>query len=389
MQPFDFATIADACPVDTGTAYDPMRTVMAGAQMHFRTAPCVMDALARRVQCGLFGYTESDVPAYLNAVSGWMRDVRGWPVDSDWIVPSYGTLQAVCACIRMATEKGDGVIVQPPAYVLYDRVLQRTGRTRVDNPLRFVDGYYEMDLEHLEGLMRDPANKLMLLCNPHNPIMDTWDKSTLAQVAAMAARHGVLVIADEIFAEHVLMEGLMTPYATVPGAADNCVVCTSLGKAFNFTGTSHANIIIPDAALRERYIRQRDEDHYGSLSPFMYTAVTAAYTPEGKAWIDALLDHMRPRFAQVEAYLTEHLPRARVCRHTAGTLLWVDFRGFGMEEDALHAVFDGAGVAMDRGSKYGTEGTLFSRMQVGMPDSELYGALGRIREAFLPLGLAQ
>lgn len=386
---FDFETIADACGVDTGSAFDPGVTVMAGAQMHFKTAPCVIDALMRRAQCGLFGYTDSDAPAYLGAVTGWMRDVRGWPIEAKWIVPSYGTLQAICACIRMTTARGEGVIVQPPAYVLYDRVLQRTGRRRVDNPLRLTAGRYAMDFDHLETVMRDPRNKLLLLCNPHNPIMDIWDEATLRTVASLAERHGVLVVADEIFAEHALPGERVTPYASVEGAADNCVVCTSLGKAFNFTGTSHANVVIPDATLRARYIRQRDEDHYGSLSPFLYTAVTSAYTPAGKAWIDALLAHMGPRFARVEAFFRAHVPLASVCRHAAGTLLWVDFRGLGLPEDALHEALGASGVVMDRGSKYGEAGTLFSRMQVGMPDSELFPALERMREALLPLGLAQ
>lgn len=386
---FDFETIADACDADTGTAFDPQKTVMAGAQMHFKTAPCVIDALVRRAQCGLFGYTESDIPAYLHAVSGWMRTVRQWDVRNEWIVPSYGTLQAICACIRMCSERGDGVIVQPPVYVLYDRVLQRTGRRRVDNPLHLENGRYQMDLDHLETLMRDERNKLLILCNPHNPIMDVWDEATLGEIASLAARYNVLVVSDEIFAEQTLEGWRTAPYATVPGARDNCVICTSLGKAFNFTGTSHANIIIPSEPLRARYIRQRDEDHYGSLSPFMYTVVTSAYTPQGKAWIDALLAHMATRFARVEAFFAEHLPLASVCRHTAGTLLWVDFRRLGLDEDALHAAFEQAGVMMDRGSKYGAEGTLFSRMQVGMPDAELFPALLRMRDVLLPLNLAR
>lgn len=384
---FDFETVADACGVDMGSPFNPKLTMMAGAQLHFQTAPCVVSALTKRVQAGLFGYTESDAPNYLAAIVNWMQNVRGWAISPDWIVPSYGTLQAMCAAMRAFTKPGDGVIVQPPVYVLYDRILNRTQRNRVENPLILRDGRYHMDFAHLETCMQNPKNKLMLLCNPHNPIMDVWSKEDLQKVATLAKRYGVLVVADEIFAEHVFDGTAMTPYASLPDAAENCIICTSIGKAFNFTGTSHANIIIPDQAIRERYILQRDEDHYGSLSPFMYTAVLAAYTPDGKAWIDALLEHVGNRIPRIQAFLAEKLPSVVVCRHTAGTLLWLDFRKTNLSEDALHALFEQAGVMMDRGSKYGVQGTLFSRMQIGMPDSELFPALQRMADALNAQGI--
>ena len=385
---FDFQTVADACDVDLGTPYNPAQTMMSGAQLHFQTAPCIIEALTRRVRCGLFGYTESDVPGYLNAISGWMRNVRSWQIENEWIVPSYGTLQGMCAAIRAFSESGDGVIVQPPVYVLYDRILSRTRREKAENPLILENGCYRMDFGHLETCMQNPRNKLMLLCNPHNPIMDVWDRQSLERVAALAKKYGVLVVADEIFAEHVFSGTEMVPYASLPDAKENCIVCTSLGKAFNFTGTSHANLIIPNAEIRERYTVQRNEDHYGSLSPFMYTALLEAYTPAGKAWIDALLAHVGERIPRIRSFLADRLPGTVICRHTAGTLLWLDFRAYGLTEDALHELFEQAGVVMDRGSKYGSQGTLFSRMQIGMPDSELFPALERIAAVFHQKGLA-
>ena len=374
---FDFETIADSIDFGFGTDFHEDYTMMAGAQLHVKTAPCIVDALTKLAQSGLYGWTHSDDEAYLNAIENWMRTIRGWDIHRDWIVPSYGILQGISACMRAFTHPGDGVIVQQPVYLLYARAITNCGRILVDNTLRLTNGRYSMDFEDLEAKMRDPRNKLMILCNPHNPIMDVWDWQTLSKVARMAKQYGVLVVVDEIFAEHVILPEGITPYGSLADARDNCVICTSLGKAFNFTGTSHANVVIPNETIRKQYITQRDSDHYGSLSPFMRIATLAAYTPQGKEWIDALLSFTAGNERVLCAFLTEHMPKASLCRHGAGTLVWVDFRGEGTEEE-MHALFTAAGIEPDLGSKYGEPGRGFMRLQIGMPRHELTGALNRL-----------
>lgn len=383
---YDFETVADQIDYGFGTDYREDTTVMAGAQLHVKTAPCIIEGLTGLVQSGLYGWTSSADPQYISAIVRWMRDVRNWEIQSDWIVPSYGTLQAMCACIRAFTEPGDGIIVQQPVYVLYERCISNCGRRLVDNTLIRTGDHYEMDFDDLDAKMADPKNKLMILCNPHNPLMDVWARADLEKVALLARKHGVLVIADEIFAEHAFADGSIAPYASIDAARDNCVVCTSLGKAFNFTGTSHANIIIPDEEIRRRYTLQRDSDHYGSLSPFMRVALLSAYTPEGKDWIDALMAFTRENEAVVRDFFGRYFPQVHICRHRAGTLLWADFRALGTEEEVL-ALFQAAGVEPDMGSKYGEPGRGYMRMQIGMPRSELTGALERIRIAAQQRGL--
>ena len=378
---YDFETIADSIDYGFGTSYRAGFTMMAGAQLHVKTAPCISDALSRLSLAGLYGWTPSNDPRYIEAIVQWMRNVRHWNVDAEWIAPSYGILQAICACIRAFTEVGDGIIVQQPVYLLYKRAIDNCGRTLVDNTLVYDgQGRYRMDLEDLERRMADPRNRLMLLCNPHNPIMDVWDTETLRQVARLAAKHGVLVVTDEIFAEHVILPEGITCYGSLPEARENCVVCTSLGKAFNFTGTSHSNILIPNPNIRARYLRQRDSDHYGSLSPFMRTALLAAYMPEGLDWIRALMDFTAGNEQMLRECFARCFPRARVCRHGAGTLVWTDFRDEGSEE-AIAGLFRSAGIEPDLGSKYGEPGRGFLRLQIGMPRSELSDALARLENA--------
>lgn len=379
---YDFETIADSIDYGFGVDWREDYTMMAGAQLHVKTAPCIINALTGLVQKGLYGWTPSDGEDYLNAVSNWMRDVRKWQIKNEWIVPSYGILQAMCACMRAFTEPGDRVLVQEPVYLLYARAIERCGRVLVNNPLRYDGaGAYSMDFEDLENRMRDPRVKLMLLCSPHNPTMDAWDREDLSRVARLARENGVLVVADEIYAEQVIGDAEDVPYGSLEDAVDNCVICTSIGKAFNFTGTSHANIIIPNRELRERYITQRNADHYGSLSPFMRTAVLAAYTNEGKDWIDALMQFTAGNERILRDFIARVFPSVRVCRHRAGTLLWADFRSVGTEEE-IEELFLAAGVEPDLGSKYGEAGRGFLRLQFGMPVRELQGALNRLEAEY-------
>ncbi len=382
MDYFDFETIADAADVDLGTPYNPFVTNMSGAQLHFKTAPCVIDALVSRAASGLYGWTRSDVPQYLEAVSCWMSAFRDWKIETEWIVPSYGILQAMCAAIRAFTREGDGIIIQPPVYVLYDRIIKRTGRKKVTNPLLYRNGKYAMDFENLENLMAKPENKLMLLCNPHNPIMSVWEEADLARVAALARKYGVLIVSDEIFAEHAFYGSRVIPFSQIEGASELAIVCTSIGKSFNFTGFSHANIIIPNEKIRESFINQRDADHYGSINPFIYTAVLAAYTPEGMDWIRALISFVEENIRYARAFMARYFPMVTVCEHKAGTLLWMDFRALGLSEDGLYSFLkDEAGILVDRGSEYGEEGTGFIRMQLGIPRRELEEALERLLAA--------
>lgn len=349
-----------------------------GAELDVKTAPCIREALAKRALDGIYGYTKAD-GRYMNAVIRWMKMCRNWDIKEEWIVPSYGTIQAICTAIRAFTDKGDGVIVQPPVYLLYDREIGRTGRRTVNNPLKYDNGVYSMDFDDLERVMSDEKNKLMILCNPHNPIMDIWDRDVLEKVAALAEKYGVIVISDEIFAEHSY-DVPVTPYAEV--GAGHCIVTTSLGKAFNFTGSSHANAIIPNKKIREAYIEQRNADHFGSIDPFIYTALTAGYSKEGLDWIKALLEYSAENERIIKEFFAENFPEVTICRHRAGTLLWIDLRSFGMEENELQSFLkDEALFLADTGSIYGQGGECFIRMEIGTPRHILVEALDRLADA--------
>ena len=213
-------------------------------------------------------------------------------MEPEWIVPTGGTIRSVAAAIRMTTQPGEGIIVQPPVYYRYKQAADRIGRKTIYNPLKMVGGRYEMDFRDLEHCMEDSKNRLMILCNPHNPIGQVWSPDHLAKVARLARRYGVTVFSDEIFAETVYNGHIVQPYSEAPDAWEHAIVSTSLGKAFSLTGVNYANLIIPDKTLREAFIAQRNADHYGSIEPLIHAALLSAYTNEGARWVKEMNDYV-------------------------------------------------------------------------------------------------
>lgn len=358
-----------------------------GAEMDFKTAPVIVEALQAKALCGLYGYTLCDED-YLDAVVTWMARQRSWHVERDWILPTYGTVQSLSTAIRAFTGPGDGVIVQPPVYMQYRKMIELNDRVVVRNPLRYERGKYAMDFGGLERLMAQGAAKMMVLCNPHNPIAKVWPRRDLEQVAALAKRYGVLVFSDEIFAEVVFPGHEARPLSTIEQAFDNCIVSTSLGKAFNFTGFSHANMVIPNEGIRRAFKKQRDVDHYGSIDPFIYAAVSVAYR-QGGEWVDAMVRYVHENVKTIRAFFAEHLPQVTIAEPEGSFVIWIDWRSLGLDEEALDDfLVNEAYLHLDQGSEYGAEGTGFTRMNVATPRAEIVKSLERLLAAVRRRGFA-
>lgn len=299
-------------------------TSFAAAEMDFKTAPSVIEAVRQAAERGIYGFT---IPTaeYLGAVRWWHREMRGWEIEDEWIVPTLGTIFSVAEAIRLTTTERERMIVQTPVYYRYEQAADRQGRETVHNPLKIVNGRYEMDFEDLERKMADPANKLLVLCNAHNPVGRVWPEADLRRVGALSEKYGVVVLSDEIFGEMTFDGHTAVPYASLPEGRRYAITVTGLGKAFNFTGVNHAHAIIPDPALRERFIRQKYADHYGSLGPFEYAAVLGAYSPEGKAWFEAVREYIRQNGRFVTEYLAQYIPQARVFPVEGTSVCWIDW----------------------------------------------------------------
>lgn len=354
--------------------------MLSGAEMDYATAPVIRSALVGFAQRGLYGFTLPDGP-YLGSVCTWMKRVRGMDaICADMIVPTMGTTFALSTAVRAFTALGEGVIIQHPSYYRFDRAILRNGRRVVSNLLIESGGVYSLDLADLEEKMADPQNRLLVLCNPHNPTGRVFGKEDLEAVARMAKRYDVVVFSDEIFAETVNSAHPVIPYVSID--PEYGITSTSLGKAFNFTGVNQANLIIPSATLREHYVTQRDQDHFGSIDPFFYTALRAAYTEVGHQWLSEMNRHTCRNYELIRLILAEKMPLLSVSPLEATYVAWIDCRKLRMDDRALQAFWEGAGILIDPGDEYGPGGSGFVRLNIAVPTPWIEEMLRRLQNAY-------
>lgn len=350
------------------------------AEMDFKTAPSVIREIRNFVDNGLYAFTVS-TQQYRDAIKWWMLTVRRWEIKDDWIVPTFGTIFSVATAIRMTTQEGEGIIVQSPVYYRYEQAASRMNRKTSHNCLRIVNGRYEMDFADLEEKMRDPNNKLLVLCNPHNPIGKVWPKEDLRRVAELAQKYNVVIISDEIFAEYTFNDHEVVPYCSLSEAVPLGITLTSLGKSFNFTGVNYATAIIPDPKLRERFTRQKYYDHFGSIDPFAHAAIKGAYCQEGLDWLRAASDYIYKNVRFAESFLPKYVPQVKMFPVEGSFVAWFDFSGLGLSGDALlHFLEDECMVSPDPGTEFNPGGNSFARLNLATTHEQFQKAMQRIAD---------
>ncbi|MBQ4580629.1 MAG: aminotransferase class I/II-fold pyridoxal phosphate-dependent enzyme [Clostridia bacterium] len=357
----------------------------AGAEFEFSTCPALIKAVQEAAGRGAFGYSIAG-DAYRSAVTWWMQTVRHWAIDPAWIVPTHGTIFALATTIRLVTQPGESIIILTPGYNRYEQAATRLGRGTVRVPLTVEDARYAIDFPALENAMAQPENKVLVLCHPCNPTGHACTKAELEHIAALSARYGVTVFSDEIFADVAFGEAIV-PYASVAGKDAQAITCTSLGKAFSLTGVNHANVIIENDELRERYITQRNADHYGSVDPMIHAALLGAYTPEGLAWLEDMKAYVQENLRVFTAYMKKRLPGVRITEPEGTFVVWVDYAGAGLSAADVEETIAGAGCfAGDEGPDYYGPDTCV-RYSLAVPRGELIKALDHLDKALSVKGL--
>lgn len=347
------------------------------ADMDFRTAPAIIDALQKRVAHGIFGYTR--VPdTYYDAVTSWFSRRHGWDIDREWIIYTSGVVPAVSAVIKALTVPGDKVIVQTPVYNCFFSSIRNNGCEIVSNPLRRTADTYEMDFDALERCAADPRAKVMLLCNPHNPAGRVWTPDELTRLGNICLRNGVTVVADEIHCELVYQGFKYTPFASLSDAfLHRSVTCVSPSKAFNIAGLQIANIVAFDNDLRSRIDKAININEVCDVNPFGVAATIAAYN-EGEEWLCQLLDYLHGNYEAMAEFCRRELPEFPIARLEGTYLVWMDCSTLGMSSDALeHALLDDARLWLNAGTMYGAEGEGYMRWNIACPRSVMLDGLSR------------
>lgn len=347
------------------------------ADMDFRTAPAIIDALQKRVAHGIFGYTR--VPdAYYDAVTSWFSRRHGWDIDREWIIYTSGVVPAVSAVIKALTVPGDKVIVQTPVYNCFFSSIRNNGCEIVSNPLRRTADTYEMDFDALERCAADPRAKVMLLCNPHNPAGRVWTPDELTRLGNICLRNGVTVVSDEIHCELVYQGFKYTPFASLSDAfLHRSVTCVSPSKAFNIAGLQIANIVAFDNDLRSRIDKAININEVCDVNPFGVAATIAAYN-EGEEWLNQLVDYLHGNYEAMAEFCRRELPEFPITRLEGTYLVWMDCSSLGMPSDALeHALLDDARLWLNAGTMYGAEGEGYMRWNIACPRSVMLDGLNR------------
>lgn len=368
-------------------AIDDQDIALFTADMDFRVAEPILNALHKTVDHGIFGYsTITGCDAYFEAICGWFARRNNWVIDPKRIVYTPGTVEALGITVRAFTEPGDGVIIQRPVYPPFTLSVESNGRHVINNQLiRHTadepcgDLYYTVDFDDLEQLAARPDAKMLILCNPHNPVGRVWTVEELQRVADICMRNDVLIVADEIHGD-LLRRGQTFTHTCQAAPDARVVTCTAVNKTFNLAGLAATNLVFSNAADQEKFLAARG---WAEPCPFAISAVIAAYN-EGEPWLEQLIDYIDGNIDVVTSYFAEHMPDVGV-RVPEGTyILWLDFekraKALGIDGDELHRrIYGDAKVLLQDGLNFDpVHGEFFQRMCVPSPRCMLIDACERI-----------
>lgn len=351
------------------------------ADMDFRTAPPVVEALRKRAEHGIFGYVR--VPdAYYAAVTNWFARRHDWQIEKGWIIYTTGVVPALSAVIKALTVPGDKVMVQTPVYNCFFSSIRNNGCGMIANPLIYRNGTYQIDFADLEQKAADPSVKVLLLCNPHNPAGRVWTKQELTRIGDICIRNNVWVIADEIHCELVFPGHTYIPFASISQEfLMHSVTCTSPSKAFNLAGLQIANIISADTDIRIKIDKAINVNEVCDVNPFGVEALMAAYN-DSEEWLEELKQYLFANYNYLRAYFAECLPKFPVSMLEGTYLVWVDCSVLNQSSDKIvKTLLEKEKLWVNEGGLYGEAGEGFIRINIACPRQQLIEGLNRLRRA--------
>lgn len=349
------------------------------ADMDFETAPEVTEAIRKRAEHAIFGYsvvTEDWYEAYM----GWWKRRHGFVMEKDWLIFCTGVVPAISSTVRKLTTVGENVLVQTPVYNIFFNSIRNNGRNILESPLIYDGEQYSIDFADLEDKLANPQTTLMLLCNPHNPVGKIWDRETLARIGELCEKHHVLVLSDEIHCDLTDPGCEYVPFASVSEACrNNSITCMAPTKTFNLAGLQTAAVMVPDPVIRHKLNRGLNTDEVAEPNAFAIGAAVAAFE-KGENWLEELRQYLYENKQLVREFVKENLPEIKVVPSNATYLLWLDCSA--VTEDArelCNFIRQDSGLYLTEGEEYGSCGRQFIRMNTACPRERLMDGLNRLK----------
>lgn len=357
------------------------------ADMDFRTAPAVVEVLHKRMDHGIFGYTKVP-PVYYDAIINWFTRRHGWQIDRDWIIYTSGVVPALSAIIKALTVPGDRVLVQTPVYNCFFSSIRNNGCEIVANPLVYTNGTYRIDFDDLARKATDPKVRLLLLCNPHNPVGRVWTRAELMCIGEICLRNDVLVVADEIHCELVYSGHTYIPFASISDDFRNrSVTCTSPSKAFNLAGLQIANIFAADESVRVKIDKAINLNEVCDVNPFGVEALVAAYN-DGEEWLEELKCYLSDNYLYMRTFFNKYLPQFPVVKLEGTYLVWVDCSVLNRSsKEIAEILLKAEKLWINEGSMYGEAGEGFIRINIACPRQILIDGLNRLKRGLKEISL--
>lgn len=351
------------------------------ADMDFKAAPEICDALLKRVSHGVFGYSVTPDNWY-DAYITWWHKRHSFTIEKEWLIFCTGVVPAISSIVRRLTLPAENVLIEPPVYNIFTNSIVNNGRRLLESPLCYDESNrgYRIDFDALEKKLSDPQTTLMILCNPQNPVGKIWDRETLGRIGEMCREHNVVVLSDEIHCDLTEPGREYVPFASVSEACrDNSITCVAPTKSFNIAGIQTAAVFVPNEALRHRVWRGFNNDEIAEPNIFAADAAVAAFT-NGESWLDELREYISENKRRVKEFLSSELPLVRAVPSDATYLLWLDCGSVTKKSGELaDFIRRKTGLYLSSGEQYGGNGNRFLRMNIACPRQMLNDGLDRLR----------
>ena len=350
------------------------------ADMDFRTPDFIIDAINNRCKHPILGYTVPD-EEYFNSIIRWIDARHGWKLERSWLGFLPGIVPGLAFAVNALTQTGDQIIIQPPVYPPFIHVPSKNDRELIYNPLKVVDGRFEMDLEDLEYKITD-RTRMFILCNPHNPGGRTWDADTLIKVAEICHKHGVLVVSDEIHSDMALPGNVHTPFASVSELAEqNSITYMAPSKTFNMAGLVSSSYIIPNGEIRKKFSDFMDNSELANGNIFAYVAAQAAYE-KGTEWLSEMISYIQGNVDYIVEFLEKNIPQIKPMIPQASFLIWLDCTGLEMSSHQLQDfMVKEARLGLNKGTTFGPGGEQHLRLNIGCSREVLKQAMEQLKSA--------